>query len=157
MTDLNTGARHWAVIRGQPLHDLLTPFPIAFLVGALAGDVNLAFTRSDFWAETSFWLACAGLISGAATAMLFVIERRPIAHIAGVPAIHLAGNVIALILTAVNLVYRIDRSADDVLPLGIVLSAAVVVVLLATEWFTGDRVFRRRARTNRRKGGPSGR
>jgi uncharacterized membrane protein len=52
----------------------LVPFPIAFLVGALATDLALWGTANPFWSSASVWLIGAGLVMGALAAAAGLIE-----------------------------------------------------------------------------------
>ncbi|MBX6368656.1 MAG: hypothetical protein IRZ04_11785, partial [Rhodospirillales bacterium] len=58
-----------AAIAGHPIHPMLVPFPIAFLVGALVVDLAFASTGDPFWARAGFWLLLAGIVTGAAAAV----------------------------------------------------------------------------------------
>jgi uncharacterized membrane protein len=56
--------------------------------------------------------------------------------------LHAGGNVIAVIIEAYNFYLRVTEGADAVLPLGIILSAIVVVILLFTGWKGWEMVYR---------------
>jgi hypothetical protein len=56
-----------AAIGGHPIHPMLIPFPIAFLVGVLATDLAYWGTVNAFWARASSWQRtsrAAGFIAG---------------------------------------------------------------------------------------------
>src|SRR5215218_1601504 len=57
-----------ANIGGHPLHPMLIPFPIAFLVASLACDLAFWWTRSPGWATSALWLLEAALITAALAA-----------------------------------------------------------------------------------------
>ena len=50
-----------AAVRGHPIHPMIVPFPIAFLVGAFVTDIVYVATDEPFWALCSFWLLVAGI------------------------------------------------------------------------------------------------
>ncbi|HXH06201.1 MAG TPA: DUF2231 domain-containing protein [Vicinamibacterales bacterium] len=61
--------RSAASVAGHPLHPMLIPFPVAFLVGAVAFDLlGLATDRATFW-HTAGHLLVAGLVTGVVAAM----------------------------------------------------------------------------------------
>lgn len=143
MVDRHSGGGRGTAIAGYPLHPLLVPFSIAFLIGTLASDVNFWFTGETFWARVSFWLASAGLVTGAAAAVVSLIDLLavPRARRRRAGWMEVNGNAIALLLTQWNVLHRVDNPADGVLPLGLILSGAVVLVLLVTGWLSGELVF----------------
>ena len=53
-----------AAVLGHPIHPMLVPFPLAFLVGALATDLAASATRDPFWSRASAWLLGAGAVTG---------------------------------------------------------------------------------------------
>jgi uncharacterized membrane protein len=59
-----------AQIAGHPLHPMIIPFPIAFLVGTLVTDLAYLGTTDLFWATASYWLLAGALIMAAVAAAL---------------------------------------------------------------------------------------
>jgi uncharacterized membrane protein len=135
-----------AAIGGHPLHPMIVPFPIAFLVGALCSDLAYWGTGDPFWARASIWLVGAGLVTGAAAGALGLIDftSRPRIRELGEAWGHAIGNVVALLITAINLGHRIGAPDAAILPWGLVLSAIVVGVLLVTGWLGGELAYRHR-------------
>src|SRR4051812_39312269 len=68
--DLTKGVRSRASIMGHPIHPMIVPFPIAFLVGTLVSDIVFASNGDPFWAIMSKWLIVAALVMGAVAAVL---------------------------------------------------------------------------------------
>jgi uncharacterized membrane protein len=135
-----------AAIGGHPLHPLLVPFPIAFLVATLASDIANRVTANDFWAQASYWLAIAGLATGALAAVAGLVDflaRRGIRQLS-IAWFHFLGNAVALVLTFVNISIRMSDPAAEVTAAAIALSAVVVGVLGVTGWLGGEMVFRHR-------------
>jgi len=69
-----SGIRSTARIGGHPIHPMLVPFPIAFLIGALLSDLAYAGTRNAFWATASAWLVGAGVVGGVLAALAGVTD-----------------------------------------------------------------------------------
>jgi len=142
--DLNRGVRSTASIDGHPIHPMLVPFPIAFLVGTLATDLAFWGTGDQFWARASMWLVGAGLVMGALAAVFGLIDFLTIARArAGSTGwVHFLGNLAAVILALVSLLLRIGDPAAAVLPGGLVLSFIIVGILLVTGWMGGELAYR---------------
>jgi uncharacterized membrane protein len=135
-----------AAIAGHPIHPMLVPFPIAFLVGALAVDIAFASTGDVFWAEAGFWLLAAGIVMGAAAALFGLVDFLSLARVRALNAawMHFLGNGAAIVLAIWNLAQRWDDPAAGASGLGIALSAIVVAILLVTGWLGGELSYRYR-------------
>ena len=155
-----------AAIAGHPLHPMVVPFPIAFLVGALGSDLAFWGTADPFWARASLWLVGAGLVSGAFAAVLglidFIALRQVRSHV--IAWVHFIGNAVVLLLALWSLVIRLDDAAGAVLPVGVALSALTTAILLVTGWLGGELAYRHRIGVvaepragDRREGPPSAR
>ena len=134
-----------ARIGGHPIHPMLVPFPIAFLVGAFACDLAFWGTRTPFWATAALWLIAAALVMGALAALAGLYDFLSQEAIRTIPDAwyHLYGNVFAMVLSLVNLVLReVQGPANAVLPWGLTLSLIVVLTLFYTGWLGGELVFR---------------
>jgi uncharacterized membrane protein len=134
-----------AEIAGHPIHPMLVSFPIAFLIGAFLSDLAFWGTNDGFWARASAWLIGAGLVGGGLAAIAGLTDFLGNAAVRDLRAawIHLIGNVVAVLVALANLVLRLDAgTAAAVLPTGIILSAAVVVVFAVTGWMGWEMVYR---------------
>lgn len=137
------GVRSKASILGHPLHPMIIPFPIAFLVGTLATDIVFAATRDPFWARGSFWLLIGALVMATLAAVLGLIDFVSIPRARNrVGWTHVIGNVLAVVLSLISVIHRWDDPTSAVLPLGLVLSAIVVLILGVTGWMGGELAFR---------------
>lgn len=117
------------------LYISLVPLPTALLGAALAGDLLFLVTGLDLYAHASEWLLAAGLATGALSAAEGVIRYVAAGSVRPSRAcwMHVIGNVLSLLLTATNLIYRLNQdAAHAVLPAGITLTAIVVGLLIAT-------------------------
>jgi uncharacterized membrane protein len=143
----DTNPNSTAKIAGHPLHPMVIPFPIAFLVSALATDIVFLNTGSEGWARASMWLLGAGISMALLAAVLgftdFMGDRR--VRQFREAWLHMIGNLIAVAVAAVNFYIRATGDyVAAVAPSGVTLSAAVVLLLLFNGWMGWELVYRRR-------------
>ena len=135
-----------AKIAGHPIHPMLIPFPIAAFVGTLVTDLVFAFSGDAFWAAMSFYLLSAGLVMAALAALAgftdFFGDRLVRRHRAAWH--HMIGNVVVVLLQVTNWIIRGEPDNTEILPAGLLLSAAVAVILLYTGWRGWELVYRHR-------------
>ncbi len=138
--------RSRAAVKGHPIHPMLVPFPIAFLVGALATDLAFSGTGDAFWSRASLWLIGAGLVMGSLAAVAGLVDFLSIreARIGAVGWVHFLGNGAAMLLALWNLLLRLEGAPSAIMPTGLILSALVVAIFLVTGWLGGELVFRYR-------------
>lgn len=133
-------------IAGHPVHPMLVPLPIGFLVGAFLTDI--AYWRSG-WASFAYfssWLIAAGLVAALLAALAGFIDFLGEPRIRAIRKAwyHLFGNLAAVLLSVVNFVVHLRDGAAAVLPTGILLSGVVTLLLLFNGWMGGELVFRGR-------------
>jgi uncharacterized membrane protein len=143
MDDLSRGVRSTASINGHPIHPMLVPFPIAFLVGVLATDLAAMATGDAFWWLAAKWLLAAGLVMGALAAVFGLIDflTIPRARTGHAGWVHFLGNATALVLALVNLLLRLGQH-EAATGGELALSVIVVLVLLVTGWLGGELAYR---------------
>jgi uncharacterized membrane protein len=138
--------RSTAKLMGHPIHPMLVPFPIAFLIGTLLSDLAYWETRDVFWATASAYLLGAALVFAALAALAgftdFFGDRR--VRALGTAWRHMIGNLTAVVLSLINFVMRLGNVEEAILPNGLVLSAIVGLILVYTGWQGGELVFRHR-------------
>jgi uncharacterized membrane protein len=143
---MSTNPRSTVQIAGHPLHPILVTLPIGFWAGALLTD--LAYTQGSWasWAYFSSWLIGAGIVTAVLAAVAGFIDffGEPWIRAIRKAWYHMFGNVTALVLSIVNFFVHLQDGADAVIPVGIALSAVVVVLLLFNGWMGGELVFRHR-------------
>jgi uncharacterized membrane protein len=146
MAKTSESVRSHVTIGGHPIHPMLVPFPIAFLVGALVTDLAFWWTADPFWARASLWLAGAGLVTGALAAIAGLIDFLSICRVRELTAgwVHFLGNGAALLLTLWSVLHRFDDPVGAILPLGLILSAVVAGILGVTGWYGGELAYRHR-------------
>jgi uncharacterized membrane protein len=133
-----------ASIGGHPIHPMLIPFPIAFLVGAFLTD--LAYLKSGWhmWAYASGWLIGAGIVFALVAALFGFIDyfgERRIRRLKVANA-HMIANLLAVVLSIVNFVVHMRDGARAIEGLGVTLSGIVVLLLLFSGWMGGHMVYR---------------
>lgn len=137
-----------AQIMGHPIHPMLIPFPIAFLVATLACDLVFWGTGNPGWATASLYLLGAGLVMAALAAIAGLTDFISDARIRDLtPAWHhMIGNVLAVLIALWNWWWRYTATdlGAAVLPTGLILSAVVVLILLYTGWRGWEMVYRHR-------------
>ncbi|GGC62996.1 membrane protein [Siccirubricoccus deserti] len=137
-----------ASIMGHPLHPMLIPFPIAFLVATFVCDLVFWRTGNPAWATASLYLLGAALITAALAAAAGLADFLGDSRIRNLsPAWHhMIGNVIAVLLSLWNWWRRYDApdAGAVILPTGLILSLIVVLILLYTGWQGWEMVYRHR-------------
>ena len=125
---------------------MLVPIPIVCFVGTLVTDIAYWATANMQWANFSAWLLTIGLIASVFAGLAGAVDflgNRAIRRLR--PAwIHLAGNVVALALSLVNILVHSRDAYTSVVPTGLILSALVVLILLVTGWSGAELVHRHR-------------
>ncbi len=143
----STNPRSTAKIGGHPIHPMLIVFPIAFLVGTFLCDLAYWVDGEPGFAKAAVWLLGLGVVTALLAALAgftdFFGEDR-IRKI-GDAWQHMIGNLVAVGLAAASLIVRLEVGAEEaVVPVGLLLSTAVVVILLYTGWKGGELVYRHR-------------
>ena len=133
-----------AAIGRHPLHPLLVPLPIGFLVGALVADIAFAASADAFWTRAAFWLLIGGVITGLLAGLAGIIELLGVPRARAMTSawIHGLGNVVALVLALVNVILRWNDPVAPAGATGLVLSLVVVAILVVTGWIGGELSYR---------------
>jgi uncharacterized membrane protein len=139
--------RSTASIAGHPIHPMLIPFPVAFLVSALVTDLVFWSTADAVWATVSMWLLGAGVVTALAAALFGFTDFFSEARIRNLSDAwqHMIGNLVAVVMALINwwIRYR-TGAATGVFPYGIWLSLATVLLLLFNGWKGWEMVYRHR-------------
>ena len=117
------------------LYISLVPLPASFLLATLVSDCAYWATANAFWSHLSEWLLGGGLASGAIAAAEGLIRYLSGGGIRPSRTcwLHVSGNLLALLLSLSNLVYRINEDGGRaVVPAGLSLTAIVVGLLFLT-------------------------
>jgi uncharacterized membrane protein len=141
----NGNPKSTASIAGHPIHPMLIPFPIVFLVLALVADLVFWQSGNSVWATVAMWSLGAGIVMALVAALAgfadFFGDER-IRRI-GDAWQHMIGNLVAVLLAALNwyIRYRYGDAAG-VFPWGIWISLATVLLLLFNGWKGWELVYR---------------
>lgn len=137
--------RSKASIKGHPIHPMLIPFPIAFLVGALLGDAIGVLANIDFLWMMAAWLALAGVAMALVAAVpgfvdyLFTVPPNSSGKKRA--TLHMLVNLGAVALFVVAWLLR--GAVDVEPPLSTILLELVAVGLLtAGGWMGGTLAYR---------------
>jgi uncharacterized membrane protein len=125
-----------ATIARRPIHPMLISFPIACFVGTLLTDLAYWASAEMMWADFSAWLVTFGFILGVLAAIAGLVDllsRRAI-RAQRQAWLHAGGNIVVLALALFNLLVHSRDAWTSVVPLGLILSALTVLVLLFTGW-----------------------
>src|SRR5215211_8482061 len=135
-----------AQIAGHPIHPMLIPFPVAFLVATLVSDLIFLRTGNPGWATASLWLLGAALVMAALAAVAGLIDFLGDDRIRDLSAAwhHMIGNVIAVVLALINWYRRYAATEPGIPSGGVVLSLLVVLILLYTGWRGWEMVYKHR-------------
>jgi uncharacterized membrane protein len=137
------GVTSTASIAGHPIHPMLVAYPIGFLVGGLLTDIAYWQTADPFWAQASLWLIGAGVVTSLLAAVFGLIDFVTIPRARNAAGwVHFLGNLLAVVLSAVSVLFRMPDPEAVVMPTGLAISAAVTVILLVTGWLGGELAFR---------------
>ncbi|MBI4497465.1 MAG: DUF2231 domain-containing protein [Chloroflexi bacterium] len=136
-----------ASVQGHPVHPMLIPFPIAFLVTAFLTDLAYWGTGDLFWARASLWLLGAGVVTGLVAGAVGSIDFSTLGRVREHREswIHAGGNLVALTLALINWGLRLAVGpvlAGGALATGVVLSALVAAILGVTMWYGQELVYR---------------
>ncbi|KQZ95868.1 hypothetical protein ASD64_18335 [Mesorhizobium sp. Root157] len=135
-----------ASIAGHPIHPMLIPFPVAFLVATLVCDLVFWRTGNAAWSTASLYLLGAALVMAALAALAGLTDFLGESRIRSLSAAwhHMIGNVIVVLLSVWNWFLRYTDGEAVVLPTGLLISLAVVLLLLYTGWRGWEMVYRHR-------------
>ena len=132
-----------ANIGDHPIHPMLIPFPIAFLVATFAA-TSPSGGRERRAGHRRARLLGAALIMAALAAIAGLTDFLGDKRIRDLSAAwhHMIGNVIAVLLSLWNWYLRYSGGEAAVLPWGFVLSLIVVAILLYTGWRGWEMVYK---------------
>lgn len=132
-------------LKGHPIHPILVPFPIAFLVGALVFDLIGVGLDRPGWYTAAKYLSGAGILTGLAAAVPGLVD-----YIWAVPPRssgkrharrHMLLNVTVIVLSALAFWVRGAPGVPPDPPI-IGLEAIAVALLTWSGWIGGTLVYR---------------
>ena len=130
---------------GHPALRILASFPIACFTCALLTDFAYVQTTNVMWADFSAWLLAAGMAGGVVAAIVGLVswltDRRGRTQ-RSVWAVTL-GSLLVLVIAFVNNLVHSRDAWTSVMPMGLALSIATVLLMLATAWIASSAGQRR--------------
>ncbi|MBF9196634.1 DUF2231 domain-containing protein [Microvirga terrestris] len=138
------GVQSTAAIAGHPLHHMLIVFPVAFLIGALGTDIVFMATQDQFWAQCSYWLLIAGIVTALVAAVPGMIDFVTIDRVRNIwiSWAHMVDNLVVVALALINVGVRSGDPAAGVQGWGIWLSSIQTALLLFSGWLGGEMAYR---------------
>jgi uncharacterized membrane protein len=135
-----------AHIAGHPIHPMLIPFPIAFLVATFVCDLVFWRTGNPGWSTAALYLLGAAIVMAALAAVAGLMDFLGDERIRDLSAAwhHMIGNVVVVVLALINWYRRYAGGDAAVLPWGLVLSTIIVLLLLYNGWRGWEMVYRHR-------------
>jgi uncharacterized membrane protein len=120
LCDGNPQSQATAQIAGHPIHPMLIPFPIAFLVAAFVCDLIFWRTGNSAWSTASLYLLEAALVTAALAAIAGLMDFLSDERIREMSSAwhHMIGNVVAVLLSLLNWYWRYTGGEAAVIPLG---------------------------------------
>jgi len=133
-TTFNTGLTSIGRPPRGPIHKVLVSFSAAYFVGALVTDLAYWHVPDVLWERFSIWLITAGLIMAGLATIAFVFDVASGRQVDEPAWPRVVGYAIAVLLSLTNAFVHSRDGYTAVVPLGLTLSALVVIVLLLTAW-----------------------
>lgn len=113
------------------LYELLNPLPLGFFTAAWIFDILYLKSFQIMWTDAASWLIAIGLVLAIVPRLINLVQvwftQRPLATAA--VKIHFWLWLLAIVLAIFNAFVH-SRDAYAVVPLGVILSSAVVALLL---------------------------
>ena len=99
-------------VAGHPVHPMLVPFPIAFLVATLFCDLAFWLSGKPSWTTAAMWLLGAAIVMAALAALAGLTDFLGDAWIRALNAawLHLGGNAVAVVLSVINSTSGINKA-----------------------------------------------
>ena len=134
---------------GRSFYSTLAPFPVSCFILTFLTDLAYWASASYIWETVSVWLLTAGLVIGGLTIIAgFVDLVRSRAMIGlGQSWQRLVGHLVAFALSLVNVFVHSRDGYTAVIPQGLILSAVVALVLVATAVLDRSATTQARARS----------
>lgn len=132
---------------GHPILRMLASFPIACFTCALLTDIAYVQTTNVMWANFSAWLLAAGMAGGVVAAIMglvsWVAGRRYRTQRSNWSIV--LGSMLVLVIALFNNLVHSRDAWTSVMPTGLALSVATVLIMLATAWLASTAGHRRGA------------
>lgn len=145
-----------AQVKSHPLHPMLVPFPIAFLVGSFLADLVAFSTGAAHFAVIGGYLAVAGVATGVIAAIPGTIDYfytvPPNSSGKQRATKHMAVNVAALVLFTAAIVLR-DGLESAIGPALLGIELVALALMASGGWMGGTLVYRNQIGVDHRYAG----
>lgn len=123
-----------ATIGRHPIYAMLAPFPVVCFTLTLLTDIAYWQTSNLMWQHFSEWLLLAGVTVGAVAFVVGLLETLFRGRLLrqGRAWLYLLGTLVVLALAGLNNLVHAADGWTGVVPYGLALSAATVLVMLVT-------------------------
>jgi len=130
-------------IAGHPIHPMLIHFPVAALLGLVGTDVAYIYTHDFFWARAGLWLVGIGVMGGAISALMGLVDLLLVKQIRGMITAwsHAILAVMMLSIASFNWQLRLNDIVIHIRPLGIYISLLTAVLISLTSILGGRLVY----------------
>jgi uncharacterized membrane protein len=130
-----------ASIKKHPVHPMLVGFPIGLWSFALVCDLIYVIGGNSVWETVATYCVAGGIVGAILAAVPGLIDYLSIdeAQMKRIANFHLAVNLGAVVIFAINLWLRFRVPAENRLPL--VLSVVGVVAIGLGGWLGGEMVY----------------
>lgn len=120
----------------HPIHNVFAPFPLVCFTLALITDIAFWRTSNLMWQNFSSWLLLGGLVFGAIAILVGVLELvfRARVRVRGAGWAYAFGYLIILCLALINSLVHAGDGWTAVVPNGLILSVATVLLMFLTFW-----------------------
>ncbi|WP_158809255.1 DUF2231 domain-containing protein [Beijerinckia sp. L45] len=141
---IDDNPRSTARVPGPSFYAALVQFPIVCFFGTLLTDLAYWKTAEFLWVSFSVWLLAFGLVMAglAFLAGLVDLARRRRVRFLGFSWVQILGQLVAALLSLLNVFVHSRDGYTAVVPEGLLLSALVVLILLVTGWVGTSMAYR---------------
>jgi uncharacterized membrane protein len=130
-----------ASIKNHPIHPMLVGVPIGLWLFALICDAGHTMSGNAVWQTVATYCVAGGIVGAVLAAVPGLIDYFSVdeADMKRIATLHLAVNLGAVVIFAINLWLRFRLPAGSILPL--VLSVAGVLAIGFGGWLGGEMVY----------------
>jgi uncharacterized membrane protein len=116
----------------------------------LLTDILYALSADMIWADFSAWLLAVGFGGGVLAAIAWTINRirHRSSYSSRATAIHIIGSLVVMGLAGINNLVHSRDAWTSVVPEGVALSVATVLLMLLTFWLGSRQLYRDRIVVN---------
>jgi uncharacterized membrane protein len=136
--------RSTAKIAGHPIHPMLVMFPVVLLIAVLVFDIMFAATGNYYWTSFGLVALALGIVTALFAAVFGLIDYFGDRQVRALRSAnrHLLANLAVVTIAIANLLWRYTGGPEWILDIGIILSAATVLLLGYSGWKGATLVYK---------------